>query len=146
MHFQKRRYTGKPERGGPVYHGAYSEALEDHLVRSLDDRTIVKEVSTLIEQVELHVENYYCHSAKNIPHEEAGVQLPTFDSSYLPSPLNVLLKDHRSTIPALKHTLVRLILDSISVASDPEKTYLPREFVLIHNKIGSRSERLRDPG
>lgn len=123
-----------------------NRGLETHLPPSADDSTVRNKISTLNEQIGLHVENFYHKSGIPIPPgAEAG--LADFESPYLPGTLALLFQQARSGVPIIKHCLAGLILSRISPSGDPKNTFLPTEFVgLPHALEKTRSGKQKAPG
>ncbi|KAI9870378.1 MAG: hypothetical protein M1830_004320 [Pleopsidium flavum] len=129
--------TGTPR--GPA-------ALESYLPQSADDKAVKNNVSTLFEQIELHVENFY-HDSTVSMYADADPELSKFDSPYLPRPLTTLFPQSRSRIPLIKHCLAQFIVSSISIPTNHERSFLPPDFVVLPNTIEScKSSKPKKPG
>ena len=123
-----------------------SDSLMKFLPQSADDATIQRSVEATIEQVGLHIENFY----KNTPSSRADAEeseLKSFDSTFLPAPLAVMLAQSSKATPVLKHTLSHLVTTSISPTGKPAQSLLPAEFVLLPGKTkSSKSSTSKKPG
>jgi hypothetical protein len=123
-----------------------TRGLDTHLPPSADDSTVRNKISTLYEQIGLHVENFYHKSAISVP-PGAEAELADFESPYLPGTLALLLQQARSGVPIIKHCLTGLILSRTSPSGDPKNTFLPIEFVgLPHALEKTRSSKQKAPG
>lgn len=119
---------------------------ESYLPQSADDKAVKNNVSTLLEQIELHVENFYHNSTVSIG-KDAHVELSKFDSPYLPAPLLTLFPQSRSRSPLITHCLTRFIVSSISPTANPERSFLPLDFVVLPNTIETyKSGKPKKPG
>lgn len=108
--------------------------MESYLPQSADDKALRDNVSTLLEQVQLHVENFYHNSTASIT-EAVGVELTKFDSPDLPGPLRASMRRSGSQIPLITHCLTRSIVSSIMPDTEPERSLLPLDFVALPNTI-----------
>lgn len=123
-----------------------TRSLDTHLPPSADDSTVRNKISTLYEQIGLHVENFYHKSAISVP-PGAETELADFESPYLPGTLALLFQQARSGVPIIKHCLTGLILSRTSPSGDPKTTFLPPEFVgLPHALEKTRSSKQKAPG
>jgi hypothetical protein len=107
--------------------------LDSHLSPSEDDHTIQNDVNEVLDQIGLHVDNYYHSSALPVP-KEVRAELGVFNSSDL-RPLVELLPQCPDSLPIIKHCLTRQILARTSLNSDPNITFLPMEFSLLPNTL-----------
>jgi len=104
--------------------------LEGYFPQSADDRTVQIRVTTALEQIALHVENYY-QSSMSKGSQPVVSKLAYFNSPYLPQKLSTLLPTSRISISLIKHTLGQLITSSIAFTTRPDSSLLPTEFVLL---------------
>jgi hypothetical protein len=108
-------------------------SLDNYLPSPADDNTVRMKVSTLLDQVRLHVDNFYENSVVSIT-EDMKLELSRFSSLYLPFQLEPLLQTSRQT-RVIKYCLSWLIVCSMSPEGDPERSLLPIEFVALPNAI-----------
>ena len=109
-------------------------SLETYLPQSADDNAVKIKVATLLEQIQLHVENFY-HNSTASNSEASAVELTKFDSPELPEPLRISMRQPRRQIPSITHCLTRSIVSSIMPDTDPEQSLLPPDFVALPNAI-----------
>ena len=123
-----------------------SNSIDGFLPQSADDKTVQNEVKTVLDQIELHVENFY----QNTPASGsrlADAELAVFDSPYLPTSLASLLQQTNNSIPIIKHALAQFVTACITTPSDPDWSLLPEDFVLLPNAVRKRgSTRSTKPG
>jgi hypothetical protein len=117
-----------------VTESSLPRGLEGILPPPADDSAVRHKITTLYEQIGLHLENYYHKSPVSIP-PGAEKELAAFNSPHLTLPLSQLLSQTRAPSPILKHVLTRLILDRTAISSDPALSVLPNELVSFHHTL-----------
>ena len=115
-----------------------SASFEKFLPQSADDKTVQNGVKTTLDQIELHVENFY-QNASASGARPADAELATFNSPYLPSPLAALLPQTNNRVLLIKHALAQFITSCISATASPDWSLLPEDFVLLPSAIRSAS-------
>lgn len=122
------------------------DTIENYLPQSADDKTVQNKVKTMLDQVELYVENFYRNDpglSSLRPHSDVAV----FDSPNLPNSLATLLLQSRHATFLIKHALAQFITSSISSRSRPGSSLLPDEFMLVPAAVEStRSTGSTKPG
>lgn len=118
-------------------------SLESYLPQSADDKAVKNKVATLLEQVQLHVENFYHNSTSSIS-EASAVELMKFDSPDLPEPLVASMQRSRNQVPLIMHGLTRSIISSIMPDTGTERSLLPPDFVALPNVIVSSNSNKPD--
>ena len=118
--------------------------FEKHIPQSADDATVKHNVNTIMDQIELHVENFYQNSPASSS-TNYKTELGLFDSPYLVASLASLLPKSKNKTNLVKHALAQHVISSISPTSDYAKSLLPPEFVLLPNTIRS-AKTGRKPG
>ena len=111
-----------------------SNSFDDFLPQSADDKTVQNEVKTLLDQIELYVENFYQNTQAS-GSRLAKAELAMFDSPYLPSSLASLLPQTNNSILLIKHALAHFIIACITTPSDTDWSLLPKDFVLLPNAV-----------
>ena len=126
------------ERKGPLVTATSRrpDSIANHLPQSADDATIQHSAEATLEQIGLHVENFYQNAPTSLI-KNYDSELKAFDSTYLPGPLAVLLPRSKVATSLLKHTLAHLATSSISPSGSPTRSLLPAEFVLLPSTIES---------
>lgn len=109
-------------------------SLENHIPQSADDKTVQNAAKNTLDQIELHVENFYQGVARSSP-RPVEADVATFNSPYLSASLGALLAQSRNAVPLIKHALTHFITDSISLIANPKSTLLPDEFVLLPSTV-----------
>lgn len=107
--------------------------FDSDLPPSEDDYTIQNDIKGMLEQIVLHVDNYYNSTASKIPHE-ARVELESFSTSDS-LPLIELLSDALSSHSVIQYCLTRQILNRISPHCDPASSFLPMSFVVLPSTL-----------
>ena len=111
-----------------------SGAYENYLPHSADDSTVQQKTKAILDQVELHVENFYRKSSSSTPRLD-DAELANFDSPYLSSSLAALLPRSKNKFNVVKHALALFVTSSISPSANPARSLLPSEFVLLPNTV-----------
>ena len=111
-----------------------SNSFDNFLPQSADDRTVQHEMKTVLDQIELHVENFY-QNTQAFGSRVADAELAMFDSPYLPSSLASLLPQTNNRIPLIKHALAQFITACITTPSETDWSLLPKDFVLLPNAV-----------
>lgn len=106
-----------------------SVPYEDYLPQSADDKTIQQRTQSTLDQIELHVENFYRHSSSSTLRPDSA-ELAKFDSPYLPASLATLLPRSNNRRNIMKHALAQSITSSILPSADPTRSLLPAEYIL----------------
>lgn len=146
---EKPGYLDADRKGPPVTAGLPAgDSLINSLPQSADDATIQRSVEETLEQIRLHIENFYQNTPTSTSRDELEESdLKSFDSSYLPAPLAVMLSQSTKATPILKHTLSNLVTTSVSPTGSPAQSLLPAEFVLLPSKTRlSKSSTSKKPG
>ncbi|KAI9738417.1 MAG: hypothetical protein M1834_008920 [Cirrosporium novae-zelandiae] len=117
-------------------HSTSGQGDFNFLPPTIEDRAISNKVWTLLEQISLHVENFYSDSIQDVMTTAAKAELAArFNSPYLPKPVEALLESARHPSVVIEHCLCFDILRAISPSSDPGFSFLPREFVLLPSQM-----------
>ena len=111
-----------------------SNSINGFLPQSADDKTVQNEVKTVLDHIELHVENFY-QNMQASGSRLADAELAMFDSPYLPSSLASLLPHTNNSIPLIKHALAHFITACITTPSETDWCLLPKDFVLLPNAV-----------
>ena len=123
-----------------------SSHIDGYLPQSADDATIRKDVKTMLEQVEVHVENFYQNVSGSIP-QKTDVDIALFDSPNLPNPLSSLLAQAKSATPTIKHALAYFTTCAITSSGQLDSSFLPREYLVLPRKVvAAKSDGSSKPG
>lgn len=107
---------------------------ENYLPQSADDSTVQQKTKAILDQLELHVENFYRKSSSSTPKID-NAELAVFDSPYLPASLASLLPRSKNRVNVIKHALAQFVTSSISPGSNPAQSLLPPEYALLPNTV-----------
>ena len=126
----------KPERIPITRSNKDIVAYDRYLPPSADDKAIEQRAKNTLDQIELHVENYYQNTSNTntIPNDR---ELASFNSPYLPRSLASVLSHSRNGTTLIKHVLAYLIISSISPNAKPGSSLLPAEFVGLPSSAAS---------
>ncbi len=114
----------------------FSNTLENYLPQSADDKTVQNNVKTMLDQVELYVENFY-QNHSGLSSVRPHTDIAAFNSPNLPNSLATLLLQSRHATFLIKHALAQFITSSISPRSRPGSSLLPDEFMLVPAAVES---------
>ena len=135
---KRSRYSGDGRRVGlpPQHQGStgVSRTHDNHLPQSADDRTIQQKVRSTLDQMELHVENFYRNPSSSTLRPSNG-ELAVFDSPYLSAPLASLLPHSKNKLNIIKHALVQSVTSALSPTADPTRSLIPTEYTLLPSTI-----------
>ena len=115
-----------------------SGTYESYLPQSADDGTIQQKFKATLDQIELHVENFYRNSSSSSSRLDSA-DLAVFDSPYLPASLARLLPHAKNRVNIIKHALTQSATSSISPGAGPTRSFLPTEYTLLPSTIVSAS-------
>lgn len=115
---------------------AASGTYESYLPQSADDRTVQQKAKATLDQIELHVENFYRSSSSSAARPD-NAELAAFDSPYLPAALASLLPRSKNRVNIIKHALAQCIVASISPTASPARSLLPTEYALLPHTVNS---------
>ena len=122
-----RNSTATPTKPLPTQTSSVSEAYEPYLPQSADDRTVQQKAKSTLDQIELHIENFYRNSPSSAARpDDAGLAL--FNSPYLPAPLASLLPRSKNRVNIMKHALAQSVTSSISPSASTTQSLLPPEY------------------
>ena len=147
----KRSRSSEERRGGalgPRYQGSTgaSRTHENYLPQSADDKTIQQNVRSTLDQIELHVENFYRNSSSSTFRPD-NRELSAFDSPYLSASLASLLPHSRNKLNIIKHALAQSVTSSLSPTADSPRSLMPTEYTLLPSTITStKSNVTQKPG
>ena len=113
-----------------------SRTYDNYIPQSADDRTIQQKVRSTLDQIELHVENFYRNSSSSALGPDSG-KLAVFDSPHLSASLASLLPHSRNKLSIIKHALVQSVTSSLSPTADSARSLIPTEYTLLPSTITS---------
>ena len=84
-----------------------------YLPQGADDQTIKRDVKTLFDQIELHVDNYYTKANIQL---DSGTReaLSQFNDDSLPDSIEALMANPQTTLPTIKHCIARTLIARMS--------------------------------
>ena len=111
---------------------------ENYLPQSADDTTVRQRVKSTLDQVELHVENFYQTIIDpSFSSKTTDKELSVLNSPHLPRSLNSLLAQPSDKVSLIKHALAYLITSSIATNTKPTESLLPIEFLDLPNSLAA---------
>jgi hypothetical protein len=102
--------------------------IDSLIPQEADDNTVRGKASTLFDQFELHVENYYRDVKVSIPPTMES-ELSRFSSPHLSEPLVAFLNSTSRPMTLIKHSLAFHVMSLTSATGESARTLLPRELV-----------------
>ncbi|KAG8527806.1 uncharacterized protein KY384_007960 [Bacidia gigantensis] len=125
---------------------ASSSAIPSFLPQAADDRTVQTKAKTLLDQIELYVENFYQDSPKS-GSKVASADLTAFNSPFLENALSTLLSQATRSTPFIKHGLAYFITTSLLPMENSDATLLPEEFITLPRALKrTRNSSSQKPG
>jgi hypothetical protein len=112
--------------------------LDSLLPQEADDNTVRGKVSTLFDQFELHIENYYRDVRVSIP-PAAESELSRFSSPHLSEPLVALLNSTSRPMTVIKHGLAFHVMSLTLATGESARTLLPQELVGVARILNQRT-------
>ena len=110
-----------------------------YLPDSADDRSIQNAVKTLLNQVELHVDNYYRKANVDLDTEPRQA-LSEVDSGQLPGPIDGLMLNSRVALPTIKHCVANTLIAEMTPGSSPAGSLLPAYLASAPSKLPTSSK------
>lgn len=107
-----------------------SNTIENYLPQSADDKTVQTNVKTMLDQVELYVENFY-RNDPGLSSVRLHADIAVFNSPHLPNSLATLLLQSTQATFLIKQALAQSITSSILPRARPGSSLLPDEFMLV---------------
>ena len=129
----RQSFEKETERDHPIF--------QMSLPQSADDAAIQQKTKIVMDQIELHVENFY-QDRPNFATSQPDAELAAFDSRCLPATLATLLPQSKFGASLIKHSLAHLITTSISSSGNPQQSLLPAEFVQLPSSIASTNPKI----
>ena len=122
----------------PRYQGwsGASPTNDNYFPQSADDKTIQQKVRSTLDQIELHVENFYRNPSSSALRPD-NRELALFDSPYLSASLASLLPHSRNEVNIIKHALAQSVISSLSLTADSKRSLIPTEYTLLPSAITS---------
>jgi hypothetical protein len=112
--------------------------LDSLLPQEADDKTVGEKVSTLFDQFQLHVENYYRDVKVSIS-PAAESELSRFSSPHLSEPLVAFLNSTSRPMTLIKHGLVFHVMSLTVATGESSRTLLPQELVGVARILNQRT-------
>ena len=122
----------------PLKLGSNGTAYESDLPQAADDATIKARTKTFLDQLDLHVDNFYRNRATSeLGMDKAAIE--AFETNDLKNPLHHLVKNSKNALPLIKRALNRSACRSISLDGPSDSSLLPTEFQVLPRTLASSS-------
>ena len=124
------QHTSQRERKEPLITGSTKRPndMPGYLKESADDSTVRKNVGTLLDQLDLHVENFYSDEAGSNIQKIDIAKVSLFETSKLSRPLVDSLKQTSEARLFIRHALTYYTTSAISCGDRTGSSLLPDEF------------------
>ena len=145
---QQSQQSSQSERKEPFLMASTKHAGDTpaYLPQSADDSTIQRRVSTLIDQLDLHVENFYLDEGKPEA-RKIDKDIRLFETSRLPKSLPDCLSQISGSRLLIKHALAHYTTSAISANDRDTSNLLPDEFTgLPRSSFSAKIKGLSKPG
>ena len=113
--------------------GGYS--WQAYLPQSADDQTVSRDVKTLFDQIELHVDNYYTRANVRIDSSTSRA-LSQFDGDSSSESMERLLSNPQTILPAIKHCIAQALIARMSPGNE-RASLLPQYLAVEPSKLNS---------
>lgn len=130
---EKRSQSTNHELSQPSLAATWNSKLDSYLPPSEDDYTIQNDISGVLDQISIHVENFYKSSTSTVS-KEVRAELKNFDLPDSP-PLPELLSEASNSLLVIQYCLTRQILERTSQNGDIGTTFLPIDFVTLPSTL-----------
>ena len=109
-----------------------------YLPQSADDNTVQRDVKTLFDQIELHVDNYYTKANVRV---DSGTReaLSLYDEATLPTSIESLIANPQTTLPTIKHCIAKVLIARMSPGFEDGASLLPAYLTSEPAKLKSSS-------
>ena len=110
-----------------------------YLPQSADDKTVQRDVKTLFDQIELHVDNYYTRA--HVKLDSAAREALSLCEANLPREASVegLLENPQTTLPTIKHCIASILVARMSPGFEGGVSLLPAYLTSKPTKLTSSS-------
>jgi hypothetical protein len=119
-----------------------------HLPQPTDDVSIGMAIKSVLQQVELHVDNFYSNTEstwESIP-EGALTELVKMDTGLIRPSLSALMMGNRPKTTLLKHLLAHLILSNITIEGSTPGSFLPRDICALYKSMEDATKHQKKTG
>jgi hypothetical protein len=119
-----------------------------HLPQPTDDVSIGMAIKSVLQQVELHVDNFYgnTESTWESISEGALTELNKMDTGLIRPSLSALMMGHRPKTTLLKHLLAHLILSNITIEENTPGSFLPRDICNLYKSMEDATKHQKKMG
>lgn len=115
--------------------GDSGSSWQAYLPQSVDDQTIRRDIKTLFDQIDLHVDNYYTKANVRI---DSGTSraLSEYNDENLPDTIEALMANPQTSLPTIKHCIARMLVTRMSPGND-RASLLPEYLAAPQTKLNS---------
>ncbi|EXJ73470.1 uncharacterized protein A1O5_03231 [Cladophialophora psammophila CBS 110553] len=110
---------------------AETRAWERHLPQSESDQAVRSMASRTLDQIEMHVENFYQDATNVSISRAAESEMRNLDSSHLPDSVSNLIRTSRRPTCLIKHCIANLILSRIDFEKGSGDSFLPGSMIAL---------------
>jgi hypothetical protein len=108
-----------------------------HLPQPTDDVSIGMAIKSVLQQVELHIDNFYSNTESTWESisGDALTELVKMDTGLIRPSLSALMIGNRPKTTLLKHLLAHLILSNITIEGSTPGSFLPRDICTLYKSM-----------
>ncbi|KIW89228.1 uncharacterized protein Z519_10081 [Cladophialophora bantiana CBS 173.52] len=110
-----------------------TRAWGKHLPQSESDQAVRSMASRTLDQIEMHVENFYQDATNVSISRAAESEMRNLDSSHLPDSLLNLIRTSRRPTCLIKHCVANLILSRIDFENGSGDSFLPGSMIALES-------------
>ncbi|OQV00390.1 hypothetical protein CLAIMM_05891 [Cladophialophora immunda] len=117
-----------------------TRAWEKHLPQSESDQAVRNMASRTLDQIEMHVENFYRDATNVSISHTAASEMRDLDCSHLPDSASNLIRTSRRPTSLIKHCIANLILSRIDFTKNSNDSFLPRDMMMLQSSLKTAPE------
>ncbi|MCJ1404495.1 hypothetical protein MMC11_007721 [Xylographa trunciseda] len=102
-------------------------SIQKYISWAADDKTVSNKVFGLLDNIAIHVENFYRNTSPADPSKTAA-QLAQFNLPHLPESIVAMLQRSKTPETLITHCLTELIISAISPSGESTQSLLPVQF------------------
>lgn len=106
--------------------------------QAIDDEAMSNVTKSLLDQVSLHVDNFYARKTVQIPDSKLE-HFAKIDTNLLPGPLAELMTDLDMQLPAIEHCVAFILTTKLMPGSDASESLLPPHLAILPRQLAPNS-------
>jgi hypothetical protein len=120
--------------------GPGRKTWEHHLPQAESDQAVRSTVSRTLDQIEMHVENFYQDKISRHLSASADLSIREFDCGHLSGPLLNLMRSSSRPTSLIKHCLTDIILSRIDLSTASGSSFLPNSMMALAHSSSAQTK------